>query len=374
LRLDKDVATINTFWREGKNLESSAPWINYGTSEEISLCRMVVLDCSLFLIKFEEILLMINKLSKKTKWKTTFNYCLDNLFPIINIALSVIIAVMGYLFIGRFKAESDLSHAKLNKVSTEIAEIDLSKKEIKDHIDITIGNLKIKESTQQTVLNDLTEKILSIESSFKDQRTRLEIDNLNLSIQLKNIEKDVSELKSKLDVSSKKVNITSELTKMLDEIQPKLSVMSVSDQTKYDENKMELILLYTLSNKGKYSIKVKDPNCLLSNAEILSSNNFIEKESLEHGKDFSLRILGFTGDLYPGETREIKFYIYFNEKPYSGAGISKIFKTKFYAETPDSVLDAIKPFIKGVISNEKLKEMAKTSINYSNNISFNIRN
>ena len=311
---------------------------------------------------------MVNDLKKRTNVPRFLSFMKDNILQLLNLLLSALIAILGYLYVDRFKVETEKSLTGLNIVNTEIAKLDLTKKEIKDQIDIALGKLKIQESIQQTALNELNANLLRIDSNFKDQKSKLEVDNLRLTLQLKNIESQMADVKQKLDISSRKVGLSSEMIRIIDDIQPKLNLRYDGNKALYRKAENKVILVYSLSNLGKYSFKVANPTYSLKIGEKSIDYQLAGIYPDLIPTDCSVDIQGYYGNLFPGDTREVVITLNFKKWPITG--LIRLFKISYSAENLDAIVETIRPQLKDVITEKRFNESLKFTTEHSTNLGF----
>jgi hypothetical protein len=311
---------------------------------------------------------MSNELHSKTSESGFIAYLKENHIPILNLVLTIFLFFAGYYFIGQFSVNKDKSETDLSKRNIELAEIELKTKELKNNIDIVLNQSKTLESVQQIELNKLNTQLIRIDVENKKRDSELEYE-------IKKFDKELKEASAKFDVNTKKVNITSDTIKLIDDLHPKLIVAAQENKHFIDKESKSITLFFKLTNSGRFTILSTVPEFKIylideqDSAQIALMDSqkiykFIQnKKSLEVDKEFSFQPFGtFHGPLFSGQTREFQLIFRLKNIPKNREFL--LFIVTFNSETIHNVSDVILPHIKDLIPGERLQDYTKLSFDY----------
>ena len=186
-----------------------------------------------------------------------------------------------------------------------------------------------KIAAQTDVINKQTDTLIAEMKNFPS------VDEVN--VLEKNIDKIEKEMGTKIEAMERDI---------LKELSPTLKIIS---QKPFYVNRQQVKFIYSIENKGRYSVNINNMKLYLSNTKIESANNI--KNQLILNKEFYLRTNMIIGDIAPGQDMKNDLTIEFGNS-------QKIPETVYYcvtfdAQTDPNIIKAIKTIDKEKIDNKK---------------------
>ncbi len=276
-----------------------------------------------------------------------------NWIEITTLAFLILGGIFQYYFLDIYKRDETKTNIEINKTLSRIADIDYEFKRQKE-------NLSLKSTEANLEFIKINSYLSKLEASIKSNYNKLKLSNEEVVLNLNKIELSVKQLKENLSIIEKKLNLSSNVQKILYSILPSMCVdYDIDMPFKYKNGTLEYSC--NIINKGQYPLQLKQPTIIISRSEINDSDIFSE---------FETEYIGITGSIPPDTKIPVKIKI-FNLQSLMGSFETIYIKTKFKFKQNNKIIKMMSKYSEHIISEKELEELSKSTFNISGSFTFN---
>lgn len=248
-----------------------------------------------------------------------------NVISIVSLIVMIIGGLLGYLLKGQFEANELQSSTKLKQ-----SELDLV---------------------------NINKAIQGLELSIKEHRDKIDVEGKETRYQIDKLDLEIRSIKNTLDITSRKLGISSDLMSLMNDLVPKADLKydkSESEQLK-NQAKPTTRIVHNLLNVGKYPFLVTGYKVFISKNPIHDDTDirdlFIEGTDYTRNESYK-----YTGLLSPGMSKPYTIEVSFNQTVFNK--YRKAHVTYFvYFKTQQTPVDMMKRYAKDLLNDKEISSL-----------------